>query len=232
VDLVSQLASQLAPDGFDLVHPFAAQRYNTAVQGHPALVPLECFGRPATLAVVIANSRALWPRFLAALRATPALRAAEHPLDQYAESSILSVVSKLPVSSDLRFASEREPRRVSMLHAADASGFARLSSMRLAVHPSLGSWFGLRALIAFDADVSESLPQAHSPCASCAAPCAPLLELALDEYRRLGHESAKTSWRTWLAVRDACPVGRAHRYDAEQLHYHYTKDRARLLQLL
>lgn len=32
-------------------------------------------------------------------------------------------------------------------------------------------------------------------------------------------------WRRWLAVRDACPVGRAHRYSDAQIAYHYTKDR-------
>jgi hypothetical protein len=32
-------------------------------------------------------------------------------------------------------------------------------------------------------------------------------------------------WHAWLAVRDACPVGRAHRYDDDQLRYHYAGER-------
>ena len=33
-------------------------------------------------------------------------------------------------------------------------------------------------------------------------------------------------WRAWLAVRDACPLGREHRYPEALIHYVYTKDRA------
>jgi len=32
----------------------------------------------------------------------------------------------------------------------------------------------------------------------------------------------------WIALRDSCNVGRNHRYDDDQLLYHYTKDRALL----
>jgi len=31
-------------------------------------------------------------------------------------------------------------------------------------------------------------------------------------------------WRAWLAVRDACPLGRAHRYTEPQVLYHYTHE--------
>jgi cyanocobalamin reductase (cyanide-eliminating) / alkylcobalamin dealkylase len=33
------------------------------------------------------------------------------------------------------------------------------------------------------------------------------------------------TWRAWLAVRDACPVGREHRYGDDQIAYHYAKRR-------
>lgn len=33
---------------------------------------------------------------------------------------------------------------------------------------------------------------------------------------------------SWIAVRDACPIGREHRYPEDQLRYHYTKDRSLL----
>ena len=42
------------------------------------------------------------------------------------------------------------------------------------------------------------------------------------------HDSVTRDWRLWLAVRDACPLGREHRYDDDQLRYHYTKDVAAL----
>ena len=36
------------------------------------------------------------------------------------------------------------------------------------------------------------------------------------------------TWRLWLAVRDACPVGREHRYGDDQIGYHYRHDRTLL----
>ena len=39
-----------------------------------------------------------------------------------------------------------------------------------------------------------------------------------------GHETVRENWRSWVAIRDACPLGKAHRYSDEQIRYHYTKD--------
>jgi methylmalonic aciduria homocystinuria type C protein len=39
------------------------------------------------------------------------------------------------------------------------------------------------------------------------------------------HDQIASEWSNWVAVRDACPVGRAERYDDAQVRYHYTKDR-------
>ncbi len=230
--IVSHLSAGLAPFGLDFVHSFDVHRYNAAVQGHRSLLELPGFGRTTALAVLIANSRALWSPFLAAMRDTVALREAADPLDAYVESSVRSVVAELTVRHEVYFASERELRRVSMLHAADASGFARRSPMHLAVHPTLGPWFGLRALLVFDVEATERGSDRPSPCVGCAMPCALPLQQALAEYRRLGEASVKSGWSSWLAVRDACPIGREHRYDAEQIHYHYTKDRSALARLL
>jgi hypothetical protein len=54
---------------------------------------------------------------------------------------------------------------------------------------------------------------------TCDAPCHDALARAL---------ATPNDWRAWLAVRDACPIGRDYRYDDDQLRYHYTKDRAAL----
>ena len=34
------------------------------------------------------------------------------------------------------------------------------------------------------------------------------------------------NWRTWLAMRDACPIGKGVRYGEQQIRYHYLKDRS------
>ena len=62
---------------------------------------------------------------------------------------------------------------------------------------------------------------ARIPCDECEHACVAALGHAL---------AAPDDWRHWLAIRDACPAGRSHRYDERQILYHYTKDRAVLRQ--
>ena len=53
------------PSGLDLLQPFPVAVYNQVV---PDAYWLPDFGRPRALGLLIGNTRALWPRFLAALR--------------------------------------------------------------------------------------------------------------------------------------------------------------------
>jgi methylmalonic aciduria homocystinuria type C protein len=108
---------------------------------------------------------------------------------------------------------------------AERAGFAPLSSGRLSAHPVYGPWFALRAVVVFDVDGPDGpAPFANAPCAGCDAPCRVAFEhaLAVSDARSdpaLLHER----WRPWLAVRDACPVGRDWRYSEEQILYHYAR---------
>jgi hypothetical protein len=57
--------------------------------------------------------------------------------------------------------------------------------------------------------------------------------VALDKARALASEPVDPEkglphWEDWLAVRDACPVGRHFRYPEGQLRYHYTRDASAL----
>jgi methylmalonic aciduria homocystinuria type C protein len=54
----------------------------------------------------------------------------------------------------------------------------------------------------------------------------PPFERARDA--QVGREGISDTWPLWLAVRDACPIGRAHRYDDAQIRYHYARDRSAL----
>ena len=47
---------------------------------------------------------------------------------------------------------------------------------------------------------------------------------AADEVERAGGDPVAPDWTLWLAVRDACPLGREHRYPEPYLRYVYTKD--------
>jgi len=44
----------------------------------------------------------------------------------------------------------------------------------------------------------------------------------------LVHAAVRDHWQAWLAVRDACPVGKAARYDDSQIRWHYALDREAL----
>jgi methylmalonic aciduria homocystinuria type C protein len=168
---------------------------------------------------LVAHTRALWEPFCAAWRRDAALQSDADPLDRYTQTQLTALVQRLPAASELHCAHEPEPRRPAIQRLAELSGLAPLSLVGLNVHPVYGTWIGLRAAIAVDCDAPLRLPEPiASPCADCARTCVPAFERA-----RLA--SGPDAWRAWLAVRDACPIGRAHRYGAAQIAYHYTKDR-------
>lgn len=220
LDIRHRLEERLSAAGLDIVHPFDVSKYNEAIQGHPRLSVLPLFGRPTALGFLIANTRALWPRFRSEYRARVGLQEARHPLDRYVTEAITACTSVIIHRHEIRFSHEGGDRLVSMLHAAEASGFAQRGPVHLAIHKTYGPWFGLRAIIAIDLE-GPPTPSPSLPCTGCSAPCKDALARAME-----GVENK--SWRDWLAVRDACPVGRQSRYSEEQLLYHYTKDRVAL----
>ena len=95
---------------------------------------------------------------------------------------------------------------------AVAAGFGTPSPSQLVIHPIYGPWFALRAVL-----LTAGTPQTRMlPAAAC--DCADRCPEAFKRARE-----AQASWRDWLAVRDACCVGREHRYSEDQIEYHYTK---------
>lgn len=228
-EIARRAARRLAGAGLDLLRPFDAARYNRAIEDAPELAPLPLFGRAGALALLLGNTRVLWPRFLDAYRAREELRRSSDPLDAYVADVVATCARELGPRAVVRLAHDRSAGLVSMLRAAEASGLAHRGPVHLAVHPEHGPWFGLRAVIALDAPppAAASKP-APDPCAACSAPCREAFERALLLAARSPDAGvgAPSSWHAWVEVRDACPVGRASRYTAAQTRYHYTKDRS------
>lgn len=221
-DLIETVRGALAPAGLDLVQPLSVAWYNAAVD---RAYSLPDFGRAHALGIVVGNTRAMWPRFLAARKADAALHAATDPIDVYAAHAIETAAARLPAATEIRLASDPAPWLVSMQRLADVSGLAPLSPSYLNVHPTFGPWIGLRGVIIVDADgPTERTAPPPLPC-DCAATCLPLFQAAMAEPHE-GLADVAAAWPHWVAVRDACPVGRAHRYSEQQLRYHYLKDRA------
>jgi methylmalonic aciduria homocystinuria type C protein len=171
-------------------------------------------GRRGALALVIGNTRALWPTVLDALLADAALLGDPHPIDRYTERSIAAALAAVSTDHAIRWA--HQPPFVPIQRLAERAGLARLAPSRISTHPRFGPWIALRAVAVLDADGPLGPPpRLPSPCDACAHACEPALARALG---------AADDWRLWVAVRDSCPLGAEHRYSEEQIHYHYTKD--------
>src|SRR5262245_65502167 len=67
-EIAEDVRTRCAPAGLDLVQPFQVGWYNAVVDD---AYRLPDFGRRAALGLLIGNTRALWPRFVDALRAEP-----------------------------------------------------------------------------------------------------------------------------------------------------------------
>jgi cyanocobalamin reductase (cyanide-eliminating) / alkylcobalamin dealkylase len=220
--IVAAITARCAPAGFDLVWPLAVGWYNEAVAAPHRLDDL---GRPGALAVLVGNTRALWPRLRAAVAADPELRGDADPLDRYTERVVHEACAALPVRASARFAHHVGERVVAMQRLAEVAGFAALAPSNLCVHPEYGPWISLRAVVVADADGPTERPPPVPRTCDCDRLCLPALERALAATGAAPSQATvAAAWRQWLAVRDACPIGRAHRFGDAQLRYHYIKD--------
>jgi methylmalonic aciduria homocystinuria type C protein len=201
-------------DGLDIWHPFDAR----AVAEELALPRLADRERP--VGILIGNTRALWAPLLAARAADPELASHRNPIQRYTESVIdreASALGAIAYYSHHRYDGAYLPFQ----RIASAAGLAWLAPTHLLVHPTYGTWFALRAVLLAPGTPPPVAPPVAPPCV-CDAACRDAYDAAV---RAIGDPS---DWTPWLALRDACPVGRQHRYGDNQIRYHYTKDKSAL----
>jgi methylmalonic aciduria homocystinuria type C protein len=200
-----ELIALLDEAGFDLVHPFDAR----AVAKDLSVPALADDARPRGW--LVGNTRALWPKFLAARAADPDLAASADPLQLYVERTCARIAGARCLYSHRRYDGAFLPFQ----RIAVAAGVGTLARTGLVIHPTFGPWFALRAVVLIEGTpITRALAP---PACDCAARC----DAALQRARASG-----STWREWLAVRDACCVGREHRYSDDQIAYHYTKSLA------
>jgi len=209
---VEAFLEECADAGFDV-----AQCFDTRWCDDDASLQLPAFGRNGALAVVIGNTRRLWPILLREVAQRPQWRDTVDVIDAYAEERIARAAAGVGVRSALHWAHIVDGHTVPIQRIAARAGLAWLSPAHLCVHPRFGPWIGLRAVVVFDLPPPDLTPPLnHDPCGSCASGCLTAFRATDDD------------WHSWLAVRDACPLGHDYRYSDEQILYHYTKDRAAL----
>jgi methylmalonic aciduria homocystinuria type C protein len=203
--------------GLDLHAVTSLGRYN-------AQVPTDCHlpGNDASLVIVIGNTRALWPhldRFV-----LESLEPLSDPVDTYVERVVAGAVAGVERVVDIRYAHEPPPRRVAIQRLAHVAGLAWLSPSHLCIHPTFGPWIALRAAIVLDQPAPPPVDPVPPTC-DCDSHCLPKLHAALAASESADSSAIIEHWRLWVAMRDACPVGRGHRYSNEQIVYHYIGER-------
>ncbi len=211
--------------GFDITAAGPVGPYNSRVAPEWRLPELGA--GPETMASLVGNTRSLWPHFIAWLAADPTRVDGPDPLDSYTREALTHAAGHLPPGSITRWTWSAPPRGVAMAHLAEALHLAWRSPTGLLIHPTWGPWFALRAAFLIDEAAAPLRSPDPAPCTACTTECRP----ALADLMGPGSPEAPTwsslrrDWTRWLELRDACPVGREHRYSEAQIRYHYTLDR-------
>ena len=149
--LASAVSSALRPRGLDVVAPLRLRWYNDIAPPSAKIAPGGRRGDDA-LVILVGNSRALWPAFCAAHDADPEVGDAEDPVDTYVARQVDRAITPHAVAHRTFYAHETKPGRlVAVQRMAHVAGVAHLDERcHLSIHPTLGPWFALRAVVVLD----------------------------------------------------------------------------------
>lgn len=261
--VVEGLVEGLVSRGLDIAQPLRLDWYNSSLpEGLGARITARGAARGAATTLLVGNSRSLWDHFLDACKRDEGLLASGNPLDRYVETSLVAALAATcpGLRPRVLWSNQRtseleggEPGFVAVQRMAHAAGLAYLDQeSHLCLHPRLGPWFALRAVVLFD---DLPWPAAPRP-AELPSPLCPTTQL----YVRLAVQSAvhgaahsgsregspppagiggkpsmaavRAGWKRWVAVRDAPFPGHPWRYCKRQIEYHYTGNVAVLLDAL
>eukprot|EP00611_Tribonema_gayanum_P002728 TRINITY_DN12061_c0_g1_i1.p1 TRINITY_DN12061_c0_g1~~TRINITY_DN12061_c0_g1_i1.p1 ORF type:complete len:298 (-),score=84.90 TRINITY_DN12061_c0_g1_i1:184-1077(-) len=259
----SALAAAVKPHGLDLSASLRCEWYNSLVKPPMHLAVGSNGG--GSLAVLLGNSVAFWPPFLATLReknwqaadaaVEPAAAAdaannccqdlpgerswGKHPIDAYVMEVVSAAVRELRASNALPAAARAaevklywahetaQGRLVAIQRMAHVSGLAWLhDKTHLCLHPEVGPWLALRAVVLVDIPGPTGSPPPAMPCPASEAEvarAAAAMDAALDVIKRSGATSREAR-EAFLAARAAFDLGAAYRYPADVTEYHYHKD--------
>lgn len=188
-------------------------------------VPALPGGRPAGTVLVVGSAGAgLWAQVQAAGAA-----AEPDPIDRWTERTLTALARELGAAAVFPFGGP--PHRPFQRWARRADPELAVSPLGILIHPDLGLWHALRGALLFPERLELPTPgDRPSPCASCdAKPC--LSACPVGAFSAGGYDVR--SCRAYLATlsgqpcmiqgcraRDACPVGREHRYPWAQVQHH------------
>jgi len=223
---MDDLATALSRRGFDVLAPFRVSWYNEYIQklglatdeNHVAgsaftLAPLPNLGQDDALALIVGNSKAMWPNMLRWLKSQPDPAVVKDPVDTFSSEVISAAISSFAAATDGRpviahdmfWASDMSAARlVDMNRAAYVSGVCYFSDeMYLSIHPT------------FNTDEEKAAAKvafAEALKASSEVDMSVEVGMPLDIAQK------------WAAMRDCVALGREYKYDDSQSEYHYTKN--------
>lgn len=186
-------------------------------------LPEALAGRPAASVVLIGNvGGSVWPAFSAARVEGP------NPLDGWTRDVTAPIADRLGARAVYPSEPPWQPFQRWAMRAEPVSP----SPIGILIHPEHGLWHAYRAALLF-ADRVADLPEraeTQSPCLACVEkPClsgCPVEAFrlgTLDLERCSGHlrgNQAPRCRELGCRARDACPVGREHRYPGAQIRFH------------
>lgn len=179
---------------------------------------------PRTQLILISNAgRALWSAVKAA-----ALPSAD-PIDDFSVRTVAQWFAECFPGHHYTLLYPGD-KPVGLQALGQLAGWHHATPFMIGILPQWGSWFGYRVALLADTALPVTAPlEAESPCVPCTTrPCISACPaqamaaggFALEKciaYRRLpGSRCAHT-----CLARDACPVGREHRYDEDHLRHTY-----------
>jgi hypothetical protein len=194
-------------------------------------------------AIIVANNRLIWPKFIAHLKANKDWMLRSNPFDDFVENNIDETTSLLRYFSDgpalyfshqlYAFNEGDQARFVPFQKLANHSQFALFHpASYLCIHQEYGPWLGLRAILTFNSEFSVLLSSntlANPPESKAEERVRTLAEIAR-------HDNSVDAWKSWLIVRDEISLldqkWNAWKYGEDQLKYHYINDMTFLKQSL
>lgn len=220
------LAAALAPAGFNLVGVVAASEWDANAAAAQRTVTL----LPGTRAIAVFGNGggALWDAFIADLSAHAEHLCEElHPLDAFVRRSVQRADAVL---GELRrrwfYSAATETIRLDFRMLGWLAGLGSRSRLGLLIHPEYGPWIGLRAACFVEAPWRSRRGVVPDLCDGCPAPCVkacpggafPDGQWNVD--RCSGFKSTSDTCRSTCVSREACPLGREHRYPDLAVAYH------------
>jgi len=214
--------SKSASFGLDIVKPFSIGWYNhrleQAVEAgtHGVMPLLPDFGRTSgnCLALLVGHTESLWQPFLRWMGQDAERFDLEHPgpLESYAEETVRRSCAWLRgVPHEIFWCHEQSPgRRIDVNWAAELSGLAYVDKeLDMLLHPLVGPWFTIRAIVVCDL-------KAMGTCCPPPLPC-PLSDSDRDR-AKVALKEASTD-KLPVNVRDAVKVGSKYHFSDEHIQY-------------